>query len=113
MPATKKPARPASATASKEADVRRIDHITKSLDAAQKDLAAMGGSLETGVRDLQRDVTKMLRNARRDIVKLRRALQRDLGRLQTDLVAAARPAAPRRATATARESRRHTAAAAH
>jgi len=93
MPVTKKPTpRPhatPTARARAEEDARRLDHVSASLEAAQKDLAAIGGSLGTGVRDLRRDVDKLLRDARRDLVKMRRAVQRDLEHLQRDLTAAA------------------------
>ncbi|HTT27402.1 MAG TPA: hypothetical protein VMG37_03260 [Solirubrobacteraceae bacterium] len=114
MPATKKPtpnlhATPAARDRAEE-DARRLDHVSASLEAAQKDLAAIGGSLGTGVRDLRRDVDKLLRDARRDLVKMRRAVQRDLERLQRDLTAAATakpPVSPRvRAPATRPTHRR-------
>jgi len=93
MPATKKPAPHPRATpaarAQAEEDARRLDHVSASLDAAQRDLAAIGGSLGTGVRDLRRDVNRLLRDARRDLIKMRRAVQGDLERLQRDLTAAA------------------------
>jgi hypothetical protein len=120
MPATKKPAaRPratAAARARAEDDARRLEHIAESLEAAQTDLSAIGGSVGTGVRDLRRDVTKMLRDARRDLLKMRRAIQRDLDRLQKDLSAAAtaKPARARRAATTpSRTAQRRTAASSH
>jgi hypothetical protein len=88
----------------------------QSLEAAQKDLASIGGSLGTGARDLRRDVNRMLRDARRDVLKMRRSVQRDLVRLQKDLGAAAmaKPAPRRRATATTtRTASRRTAAGSH
>lgn len=110
MPATQKAARRPRTTAAPhtrgEDDVRRLDHITKSLESAQKDLASIGGSVGTGVRDLRRDVTKLLREARRDLIKMRRAVQRDLDRLQKDLTSATKPVAPRRTTTTTRTARR-------
>ena len=78
--------------------------VAQRLDAAQKDLASIGGNIGTGVRDLRRDATKMVRDARRDVDKMRRAIQRDLTRLQKDLGAAASgkpPARPRRRSRTA------------
>jgi hypothetical protein len=93
MPATKKPATQrrvtAAAHARAEDDARKLEYINASLEAAQKDLAAIGGTLGTGVRDLRRDVSKLLRETRRDLLKMRRAVQRDLDRLQRDLTAAA------------------------
>ena len=117
MPATKNPAprTTAEARARAEDNVRRLDHVTQSLEAAQKDLASMGGNVGTGVRDLSRDVNRLLRDARRDLTKMRRALQRDLDRLQKDLTSAAtaKPPARRRATAprTRATTRQKTAAA--
>ena len=93
MPATKKatpePGVAAGVRARAEEDARRLDHMSTSLKAAQKDLGAIGGSLGTGVRDLHRDVNRLVRDARRDLVKMRRAVQREMGRLQHDLTAAA------------------------
>jgi hypothetical protein len=108
MPAAKKSVTRSGATAptrsSAEDDVRRLDRINASLEVAQKDLAAIGGSVGTGMRDLRRDVNKLLRDARRDLLKMRRALQRDVTRLQRDLTAAAtaKPAASRPTHATTR-----------
>jgi Ala-tRNA(Pro) deacylase len=120
MPATKKPAaRPRATAAARtraEDNERRLDHVMQSLEAAQKDLASIGGSLGTGASDLRRDVNKLLRDARRDVLKMRRAVQRDLVRLQKDLSAAAtaKPAAARRpAATTARTAKRRTTASKH
>lgn len=107
----------AAARARAEDDERRLEHVMQSLDAAQKDLASIGGSVGTGVRDLRRDVNKLLRDARRDVQKMRRAVQRDLVRLQEDLTnaATAKPSAPRRRAtpATTRTAGRRTAASSH
>jgi hypothetical protein len=120
MPATNKPAPGRRATpatrARAEDDARRLEHITQSLEALQKDLGAIGGTLGTGVRDLRRDVNRLLRDARRDLVKMRRAIQRDLDQLQKDMTSAAtgRPASPRRtASATTRTAKRHRAVSSH
>jgi len=117
MPATKKPTQSratAVARARAEDDARRLEHINASLEAAQKDLAAIGGSLGTGMLDLRRDVGKLLRDARRDLHKMRRAVQRDLERLQRDLTAAATakpPAHPSPTAAREKASRRPVATA--
>jgi Ala-tRNA(Pro) deacylase len=120
MPATTKPApRPrttAKARARAEDNERRLEHVMESLEAAQKDLGSIGGSLGTGVRDLRRDVNRLLRDARRDVLKMRRAVQRDLERLQKDLSAAAtaKPAPARRRPATStRTATRRTTASEH
>ena len=93
MPATKKTATRPHATAAAcsraEDDARRLERVSASLEAAQKDLTAIGGSLGTGVRDLRRDVNRLLHDASRDLLKMRRAVQRDIERLQRDLIAAA------------------------
>ena len=92
------------------ADAHRLDHIAESLEAAQKDLASIGGSVGTGVRDLRRDATRLLRDARRDLAKMRRSIERDLERLQRDLTSAAAGKPAARATRpTARTARRQTA----
>jgi ABC-type transporter Mla subunit MlaD len=104
MPSTKKspskpPVRPRatqSARALFEKNDRAIDRITKSLEASQKDLAAIGGSLGTGASDLRKDVARLLRDARRDLTKMRNTVRRDVERLQKD-VSAASKAKPRRA----------------
>jgi ABC-type transporter Mla subunit MlaD len=89
MPTAQKTTRSTSITAAARSEAkrtaRRLDQINKTLEAAQKDLAAIGGTLGTGVSDLRRDVSKMLRDARRDLGKMRRAVQHDLDRLQKDL----------------------------
>jgi hypothetical protein len=113
MPATKKPtARPrvaAAARARAEDDAHRLEGISRTLQAAQKDLASIGASVGTGVHDLRRDVNRLLRDARRDLAKMRRSGQRDLERLQRDLttMASTKPTRARGATtSTARTSRR-------
>ncbi len=95
--ATKKPARPrpsATARARAESDNHRLDLVAQTLEAAQQDLASIGGTVGKGVRDLRRDATKMVRDARRDVDKMRGAIQRDLARLQKDLGAAASGKSP-------------------
>jgi prolyl-tRNA editing enzyme YbaK/EbsC (Cys-tRNA(Pro) deacylase) len=120
MPATTKPTTRPRATpgarARAEDDARRLERIAESLEAAQKDLTSIGGSVGTGVRDLRRDVTRMLRDARRDLLKMRRAIQGDLDRLQKDVSAAAAAKPPRarpRRTATTRTAKRQTTASSH
>jgi ABC-type transporter Mla subunit MlaD len=106
----------AAARESAERDVRRLEHVSQSLEAAQKDLAQIGGTLGKGVRDLRRDVDRLLRDARRDLVKMSRAVQRDLDRLQKDLTTAAMakpPAARHVPAATARTEKRRASASAH
>ena len=69
MPATTKPApRPRATEATRaraEDDARRLEHVTQSLEAAQKDLSAIGSSIATGVGDRRRDVNRLLRDTRR------------------------------------------------
>jgi len=104
-----------------EDDARRIEHVQMSIEAIQKDLASIGGSLGTGARDLRRDTMRLLRDARRDLVKMRKAVQRDLDRLQKDLIATAKPpvsgqagsARRRTGSATTRAVQRQTAASSH
>ncbi len=122
MPATKTTAQRVSAAARAQAkkDAQRLERITKSLEAAQKDLGSIGDRVGTGVRDLRRDVTKMLRDARRDLTKMRRSIERDLDRLQKDLASAgaapsarggrARPATTSKAKAATTPARKKTAA---
>jgi hypothetical protein len=67
----------------------------KSLETAQKDLAAIGGTLGTGAGDLRKDVTRMLRDARRDLTKMGKAMSREVERLQKDVVSAKPKARPK------------------
>ncbi|HSC04181.1 MAG TPA: hypothetical protein VLC49_12700 [Solirubrobacteraceae bacterium] len=125
MTTTQKPAVGAraarTARARAEADALRIEHVQRSLEAVQKDMASIGGSLGTGARDLRRDAMRMLRSARRDLAKMRRSVQRDLDRLQKDLIATAKPPvsdrpspAPRRTrSTTTRSAQRQTTASSH
>jgi hypothetical protein len=90
MPATKtKPTVTTRATESAKAktedDARVIERVAQALEAAQEDLSSIGGSLGAGVRDLRKDVQRMLRDSRRDLKKMSKALQRDLEQLQKDL----------------------------
>ncbi len=90
MPATKtKPTAKTRATESAKAqmenDARVIDYVSQGLEAAQEDLASIGGTLGAGARDLRKDVQRLLRDARRDLNKMSKALQRDLEQLQKDL----------------------------
>lgn len=90
VPATKTtPSAPTRATepakAKTENDARVLERVAHTLEAAQDDLASIGGSLGAGARDLRKDVERMLRDARRDVKKMSKAVQRDLERLQKDL----------------------------
>jgi hypothetical protein len=115
MPTTKKsPAKPSArprATAAArvrfEKNNRAIGRIVKSLDAAQKDLAAVGGSLGTGAGDLRKDVARMLRDARRDVTKMSKTVSRDLERLRKDVSSAskAKPSKAKPSKAKARRAR--------
>ncbi len=75
---------------------RAIARISDSLEAAQKELSAIGTSLGTGANDLRKDVTKLLRDTRREVTKMSKTTRRDLERLQKD-VGATSKAKPRRA----------------
>ena len=76
---------------------RVIARVKRALEATQKDLSAIRGSVSAGGRDLRKDVTKLLRDARRDVEKMNTAVRRDLERLQKDLSAATK-AQPRKPT---------------
>ena len=110
-----------AAHARAEDEARRIEHVQRSLEAIQKDLTSIGGSLGKGARDLRRDTMRLLRDARRDLVKMRKAVERDLERLHKDVMAAAKPAVSGRATparsrtgsTTKRSSQRLTRASSH
>lgn len=113
MPTAQKSASRSRATVARRAQaedsVQRLERVTNALESAQKDLSSIGGSLGTGVRDLRRDVTKLLKDARRDLAKMRRAIERDLDRLQKDLTEASSPTpvAPRRSAPPARRRAAH------
>jgi hypothetical protein len=79
---------------------RAVDRLAKSLEAAQKDLSALGGTMSSGADDLRKDLSKLLRDARRDVGKLGNAVKRDLQRIQKDLTSAAPKPAPRSRAAT-------------
>jgi ABC-type transporter Mla subunit MlaD len=92
---------------------RAIGRISKSLEAAQKDLTAIGTSVGTGASDLRKDVAKLLRDTRREVTKMSKTVRRDLDRLQKDVSTASKPKArraqPRKAkakSATASRARR-------
>src|ERR1700682_94674 len=74
---------------------RSIGRVAKSLETAQKDLSAIGGSLGAGASDVRKDVAKLLRDASRDVAKMSRAVRRDLERLQKDVAAASKKKPPR------------------
>lgn len=76
---------------------RAIARVTKSLEVAQADLAALRGSVGTGATDLRKDVTRLLRDARRDLTKMSKAISRDLERAQRDLASAAKSTVPKAA----------------
>lgn len=76
---------------------RLVKRIGKSLEVAQDDLGKLGGSVGSGVADLRRNLTRLLRDARRDATKLSNATRKDLERLQKDVVAAAKPKAKKAA----------------
>jgi hypothetical protein len=90
-------------------DDHTIRRVSKSLDAAHKDLTAIGTNLGAGAGDLRKDVVKLLRDARRDVARMGAIVRRDLERLQKDVRAAstvrpARAAKPRRASSARRAS---------
>jgi len=78
---------------------RAIGRVAKSLETAQKDLAAIGGSLGTGASDVRKDVAKLLRDASRDVSKMSKAVRRDLERFQKDVAKASKPKKPARGRA--------------
>ncbi len=95
-----------SAKAKAENDARVLERVAEALEAAQEDLASIGGSLGAGARDLRKDVERMLRDARRDLKKMSKAVQRDFERLQEDLTKTpSKHGRARATTATAGRSR--------
>jgi len=89
--AAKKPSVSVSIRSHIEENDRVLGRIAESLDVAQADLGKLRGSVGTGVSELRRDLSKLLRDARRDVTKLGKSTRKDLERLQKDMVAAARP----------------------
>jgi ABC-type transporter Mla subunit MlaD len=104
MPSTKKPSARRSARLRATQTDLAIGRIAKSLETAQKDLAAIGGSLGTGASAVRKDVAKLLRDASRDVTKMSRAVRRDLERLQKDVTTASKRK-PARATAKSSRSK--------
>jgi hypothetical protein len=105
----KKPARqtsraPGHAHARCKENDRLITRITDSLDVAQADLSKLGGSLEAGVGELRRDLSRLLRDARRNATKMGKATRKELERLQKDMIATAKKATPK-GTAAAKPKR--------
>jgi hypothetical protein len=106
--------RPGAPRATKDARARHqqngraVDRLAKSLEVAQKDLAALGGTMSSGADDLRKDLSKLLRDARRDVGKLGKAVKRDLERIQKDLTAAAPKPSGRSRAATKKAPSRST-----
>ena len=65
--------------------------------------------LETGGRDLRKDVAKLLRDARRDVERMNKAVLRDVERLQKELATAAKAKASRQKAPARKPRRRPTA----
>jgi hypothetical protein len=59
-----------------------LDRLNASLEAAQKALTDLGGTLGRGGRDVLKDVQKLVRDARRDTLRLNKSLLADLNQLQ-------------------------------
>ncbi len=110
---TKRAARPQQSTKTDRARTaqadRAIERVAKYLDAAQKDLAAIGSSVGTGTGALTKDVAKLLRDARRDVTKMSKAVRKDLERLQKDLGPTPRAASKTASPAPARTKKATTA----
>ena len=79
-----------------EENGRAVVRIKEALEATQKEMTAIRGSLEAGGRDLRKDVAKLLRDARRDVEKMNTTVRRDLQRLQKDLTSTAKVNSSRR-----------------
>lgn len=110
MPATgRRASRPRATEATRaryEEGGRAIDRLAKSLEAAQKDLSGLRGSIGTGAEDLRKDLSRLLRDARRDVGKMSKAVRRDLERVQKDLASAAGSTRVRRGTSAATKTSR-------
>src|ERR1039458_1427543 len=110
----KKPAaRPGVTAAARtrfEQDGRAIARIKAALEATEKELGAIRGSIRTGRKDLRKDVARLLRDARRDVEKMNKAVLHDLEQLQKDLSstgtasAAAKPSSAAKRGASKRSS---------
>lgn len=85
---TEKAAEAAKARCEQNAEV--IDRITHSIEIAQSDLSSLGGSIGAGMKDLRKDLSKLLKDARRDVRRMGVATKKDIERLQKDLTATAR-----------------------
>lgn len=84
--ATKRPAGRAASTRPKAKRQTAVERLTESLEAAQKAATALGEDVETGGRDLLRDVERMIAAARRDTAKLTHSVRGDLADLQKAVV---------------------------
>src|SRR5258708_1833219 len=71
-------ARPASSTSSDLA----LGRLAKSLEAAQRELSGLGGSIGDSGTDLRKDVERLLRDASRNLSKMSAAVRREAERLQ-------------------------------
>lgn len=78
-----------------EQNGRALNRVTKSLETAQSELSALGGSMSSGASDLRRDLSRLLRDARREAGKLSTTIKRDLERIQKDLASTASKSSPR------------------
>lgn len=81
-----------------EQNSHAVARIKEALEATQREMTAMRGSLEVGGKDLRKEVAKRLRDARRDVEKMNTTVRRDLQRLQKDIsgAAKAKPSRPAR-----------------
>jgi hypothetical protein len=61
---------------------RTIGSLAKSLEAAQRELSGLGGSMGEGGNDLRKDIERLLRDASRGLGKLSTSVRREAERLQ-------------------------------
>ena len=64
---------------------RTIGSLAKSLEAAQRELSGLGGSMGEGGNDLPKDVERLLRDASPGLGKLSTNVRREAERLQKEL----------------------------
>ena len=79
---TRKKTTRARTSSRKSTGAASLDRLNASLEAAQKALTDLGGSVGRGGRDLLKDVQKLVSDARRDTLRLNKSLLADLNQLQ-------------------------------
>jgi hypothetical protein len=70
---------------------RTLGRLSKSLEAVQREISGLGGSMGDGGTDLRKDIERLLRDASRGLSKLSANARREAERLQKELSSATKP----------------------